>query len=56
MPDIKKIQINGTLYDIKTETDSVLNESSKNPIENKAVYEALNTKSQIQIITWGADD
>lgn len=40
----------------KTIVDSELNASSENPVQNKVINTALAGKSQVQIITWGADD
>lgn len=52
MPNIKKIKINNIVYDIKVETDEELSTSSINPVQNKAVTEALDNKvSTSDVIT-----
>lgn len=60
MPNIKKIKINDIVYDIVVETEASVSSASTKPVQSKAVAEYVNeamaAKSQVQFITWEAND
>ncbi len=46
-----------TISDITNyKVDTSLSSTSTNPVQNKVVNDAIAQKTQVQIITWGADD